>query len=44
MLSDNASSMLEITRLPRDYWQWIVALSGSEIGSHGRVRFAVITD
>jgi len=42
MFSDSGSSMLELSRLPRDYWQWIEALSGSESGRHGRVRLAEI--
>jgi len=42
MFSDSGSSMLELSRLPRDYWHWIEALSASDSGKHGCVRLAEI--
>jgi len=42
VMLDISSSMLELSRLPRDYWQWIEALSHAENNGCGFVRFAII--
>jgi len=43
VLLDNSSSVLELSRVPRDYWQWTEALSvldSDSAGSH--VRFEMM--